>query len=161
MKILGIDPGTAILGYGVVEGAKHVVHGVIRTETGLKPEIRLLKIYDELLILIDKYMPDEIAVESLFFFKNAKTVISVGEARGVVLLVAAKRGIPVYSYTPLQVKQGITTYGRASKQEVQEMVKILLELDNIPKPDDAADALAIAITHTNFIDNRHDLEEEK
>lgn len=161
MKILGIDPGTATLGYGILENSQHVLHGIISTKKGLKPEIRLLKIYEELLELIDEHMPDEIAVESLFFFKNSKTVISVGEARGVVLLASAKRGIPVYSYTPLQVKQGITTYGRASKKEIQDMVKILLELDKIPKPDDAADALAIAITHSNFVDNRVDLEIEE
>lgn len=153
MRIIGIDPGTAIVGYGVIDfdGRNYKVesYGCIYTDKDENMEARLEKIYDEMDILIKKYKPDSIAIEELFFFKNNKTVISVGQARGVLILCAKKNRVPVSSYTPLQVKMGITGYGRADKKQVQEMCAKILKLKEIPKPDDAADGLAIAVTHIN------------
>ncbi len=153
MKILGIDPGTAICGYGMIEEnkskIKHLFSGCI---TSTKKETlvqRLDKIYQELLDLIRKEKPDAVAVEELFFAANAKTAISVGHARGVILLACSQAGVPVFEYTPLQVKQAICGYGRGEKKQIQKMVQILLGLKEIPKPDDAADGLAIAICHAN------------
>lgn len=149
MKIIGIDPGTATTGFGVIQrqGGKvtFVDAGVITTPpTDPMPE-RLATIYTELTHLIKQHKPDQMAVELLFFTNNITTAMSVSQARGVVLLVAAQSGLPVAEYTPLQVKQAVTGYGQAAKQQVQQMVKTLLALKTIPKPDDAADALAVAL----------------
>ncbi len=153
MRILGIDPGYAIMGYGLIDkignSFKPVDYGVIKTKAGeLLPE-RLLKIRMELSSIVEKYRPDEMAVEELFFNTNSKTVIHVAESRGVALVEGAVRGINVNEYTPLQVKQGVVGYGRAQKVQVMQMVKVLLNLESVPKPDDAADALAVAICHAN------------
>ncbi len=149
MIILGIDPGTATTGYGVIENekgeTKYVDYGCILTKSTESLENRLVSIFDELTKIIKKFKPEMAAVEELFFASNAKTAISVGHARGVILLACSKEKVPVYEYTPLQVKQAICGYGRADKQQVQKMVKALLSLEEIPKPDDAADGLAIAI----------------
>jgi crossover junction endodeoxyribonuclease RuvC len=155
MRVIGIDPGTAIVGYGVLDyksGRYTVVdYGCIYTETGLQLSKRLKKIYDDLYVLLEKYKPDHMAVEELYYFKNNKTVISVGQARGVIVLCGEKLGVKIGDYTPLQVKMGITGYGRATKSQVQTMVKNVLNMESIPKPDDAADALAIAVTHINTL----------
>lgn len=148
---MGIDPGTARVGWGIVLETKGKVfvgdYGCIETLSTSKPENRLKHIFDSLSMLLRKEKPDAMAVEELFFATNAKTVIPVAQGRGVILLAAATAGIPVISYTPLVVKQTITGTGRADKTQVQRMVKTLLHLTIIPKPDDAADALAIALTH--------------
>lgn len=149
--IIGIDPGTATTGYGVIKtnGKDYecIDYGVIETPAGWKPEDRLNKIGEDFDGLLDKYEPSILAIESLFFFKNTKTAMPVSQARGVIMMFAARRGLRVHEYTPLQAKMATVGYGRAEKKQVQEMVKILLNLDAIPKPDDAADALAIAICH--------------
>jgi len=152
MIILGIDPGTAITGYGVIEKLKVqsqklkvIDYGCIKTTADLSTAERLAKLYEELDALIKKYKPGIVAVEDIFFFKNLKTAIKVSQARGVILLTIAQNKIPVAEYTPLQIKQAVACYGRAEKIQVQRMVKILLNLEEIPKPDDAADALAVAI----------------
>ncbi|PIV10236.1 MAG: crossover junction endodeoxyribonuclease RuvC [Candidatus Portnoybacteria bacterium CG03_land_8_20_14_0_80_41_10] len=149
MVIMGIDPGTAITGYGVIDKQSNELitldYGCIRTEARFSTAERLGQIDRQLVKLIKKYKPDQIAVEDIFFFKNLKTVIKVSQARGVVLARAARLKTPVFEYTPLQVKQAVTSYGRAEKKQVQEMVKLLLNLKEIPEPDDAADALAVAI----------------
>ncbi|SMB95735.1 Holliday junction endonuclease RuvC [Desulfonispora thiosulfatigenes DSM 11270] len=154
MIILGIDPGTAITGFGIisVEGNKFIPidYGCIYTESTLDLEKRLEKIYNHVNLLLDKYKPNEMAVEELFFNKNVKTALSVGQARGAILLAGALKGLKVNSYTPLQIKQGVVGYGRAQKNQVQQMVKVLLNLKEIPKPDDAADAIAVAICHAHF-----------
>lgn len=151
MVILGIDPGTAICGYGLVEKHNYqyklIDYGAVNTPSTMTLEERLVRIYDGICLLIDKYHPDEMAVEELFFNNNAKTAISVGQARGVILLAGAHKGVPLYEYTPLQVKQGIVGYGRADKKQIQYMIKTMLNMKEIPKPDDAADALAIAMCH--------------
>ncbi len=151
MIILGIDPGFAITGYGIVkyEGNKFSVidYGAVTTPAGMEMPKRLLSLSEGLEKVIEKFRPDFISVEELFFNKNIKTALNVGHGRGVVLLTAAKSGIPVFEYTPLQVKQAVVGYGRAEKAQVQQMVKVLLNLPAIPKPDDVADALAIAICH--------------
>lgn len=153
LLILGIDPGLAIVGYSLVEkkGNKFAIcdYGVIKTAASLSNTERLDIIYSELTEVIKKYQPDEMAVEELFFNKNVKTAIKVGQARGVVLLSGARAGLSVAEYTPLQVKQAVVGYGRADKNQVQQMVKALLNLDHIPRPDDAADALAVSICHGN------------
>lgn len=153
MIIFGIDPGIAIVGYGVVEykgnSFKTLDHGVITTEPKYAFPERLKMVYDQLTVLLDKYNPDCVAIEELFFNKNVKTAITIGQARGVQVLAAINKGSEIYEYTPLQVKQGVVGYGRAEKKQVQEMVKIILGLKSIPKPDDAADALAVAICHAH------------
>lgn len=150
MLTLGIDPGIAILGFGLVEECgrklKAHEHGCLRTKKEAQGK-RLHKLYNGLKEIIKDTKPDIIAVERLFFAKNQKTAISVGEAKGIILLSAAESGIEVFEYTPLEVKMAITGYGRADKKQIQSMVKSLLGLEDIPKPDDAADALAIAICH--------------
>ncbi len=155
MIILGIDPGLAIVGYGVVECIgnryKAIDYGCITTDAETFFPERLKIIYDEMLSLIDKYNPDDVAMEELFFNKNVKTAIKVGQARGVEVLAAVNKGLEVYEYTPLQIKQSVVGYGRAEKRQVQEMVKLLLNLKKIPKPDDAADALAVAICHSSCL----------
>ncbi len=153
MIIMGIDPGFAITGYGVVkyEGNKFSVldYSAITTAASMKFSDRLLVLYNELEKLIDKYKPDAISIEELFFNKNIKTALTVGHGRGVAVLAAAKSGIDIFEYTPLQVKQSVVGYGRAEKAQIQQMVKAILNLPAIPKPDDVADALAVAICHGN------------
>ena len=152
MLALGIDPGTAICGYGFVEekGSRLIAHeyGAITTSPKARPEDRLMTIYDSLDELIKKYHPDVMGVEQLFFNRNVTTAIPVGQARGVVLLAAAKNGIQLVERTPLQVKQAVTGYGTATKQQVIYMVTRILNLPKPPKPDDVADALAIGICTT-------------
>lgn len=153
MRILGIDPGTAIVGYGLIEKIRSGYlckgFGSVRTSSKKSLPDRLQQIYRELQALIDEFQPDCLAVEELFFNKNTKTALAVGQARGVILLAGVEKNLPVFEYTPLQVKQAIAGYGRAEKRQVQEMVKILLKLEKKPTPDDAADALAIAICHAH------------
>jgi crossover junction endodeoxyribonuclease RuvC len=157
MRILGIDPGLAIVGYGIVDYYRNsfrtVAYGAIETPAGIDVELRIEKIYDTLMEIIDKYSPTDMAIEELFFNTNAKTAILVGQARGVAILACVKGGLEIEEYTPLQIKQALTGNGRAEKKQVQFMVKNILGLDAIPKPDDAADALAVALTHmqTNSI----------
>lgn len=147
--ILGIDPGTARMGYGLIEydgnESKCIIYGVLETKAGIEDHLRLKDLYKALNVLIKKYNPHIIAVEDIFYFKNKKTVITVSQARGIALLAASMTEKSCYSFTPLQIKQAVTGYGQADKKQVQAMVKILLKLDKDPQPDDAADALAIAI----------------
>lgn len=149
--ILGIDPGTATMGWGVVraEGSRisYVQHGAITTPSDWPMPRRLAKLFRGISQLCEGYRPEAVAIEELFFNTNITTGITVGQARGVAILAAYRAGAEIHEYTPLQVKQAITSYGRADKKQVQEMVKALLRLPEIPKPDDAADGLAIAITH--------------
>jgi crossover junction endodeoxyribonuclease RuvC len=155
MIIIGIDPGIAIVGYGVVKltGNKFEVldYGAITTESKMDFPDRLKIIYNKMTGIIDKYSPTDLAMEELFFNKNAKTAIKVGQARGVEILAAVNKGVEIYEYTPLQIKQAVVGYGRADKNQVQEMVKMLLNLKKIPKPDDVADALAVALCHGNSL----------
>ncbi len=148
MRILGIDPGYGIVGYGVVEkkGNKisYVTHGAITTEKEENFEDRLDFIYNQVRTIIDTHSPELVAIESLYFYKNVKTAIYVGEARGVILLAIKHSKIPFVEFTPHQVKLTVTGYGHAEKTQIQKIMKILLKLDELPKPDDAADALAIA-----------------
>ncbi len=147
---IGIDPGTAILGFGVVEGdgdSRLVDFGVIETPSALAMPERLVILYDAVTELLTQHKPDELAVEQLFFARNATTAIALGQARGVVLLAAAQREIPVTEYSPSEIKNAIVGYGKADKRQIQEMVRILLALDAVPQPDDAADALAVALCH--------------
>ena len=158
MKILGIDPGLAIVGYGVIEYKSPtfntIDHGAILTPAHTNVEDRLTSIYDQLDDLIKTHRPDAVAVEELFFNTNQKTVITVAEARGVILLCCKKNNVPLFEYTPLQVKQSVVGYGRAEKKQIIHMVKLLLKLDNPPKLDDTCDALAIAICHANCSNSR-------
>ena len=151
MIILGIDPGLATVGFGVVESEKGktrpVDYGVILTPKEAALPDRLMMIESSVIKLIERFSPSEIALEELFFNNNQKTAITVAEARGVILLTAKKYCSSLYEYTPLQIKQALTGYGRADKHQIQEMVKRLLNLNKIPRPDDAADALAVALTH--------------
>lgn len=153
MRILGIDPGYAILGWGVIEyndsKFKVVAYDSLITDKNTSMPIRLKELYDGLTNIIEMYKPDEMAIEELYFNSNAKTAIMVGEARGIALLPAANNNIPIYEYTPLQIKQALVGYGRAEKKQVQLMVKTMLDLEKIPKPDDTADALACAICHAH------------
>ncbi len=151
MIILGIDPGVAIVGYSIVEckgnNFKAIDYGAITTKSEMLFPYRIKIIYDRLIQIIDKYNPVDLAIEELFFNKNVKTAIKVGQARGVEILAAVNSGLEVYEYTPLQIKQAVVGYGRADKNQVQEMVKMLLNLNEKPKPDDVSDALAVAICH--------------
>ncbi|PKM87745.1 MAG: crossover junction endodeoxyribonuclease RuvC [Firmicutes bacterium HGW-Firmicutes-12] len=153
MIILGVDPGTAITGYGVIEHQgnrfRMIEYGVVSTSKDLVLAKRLQYIFEEINKLIDRFKPDHLAIEELFFNKNTKTALTVGHARGVIVLAGALKGLSVYEYTPLQVKQAVVGYGRAEKHQVQFMVKAIMNLMEIPKPDDAADALAIGICHAN------------
>lgn len=153
MIIMGIDPGFAIVGFGVIKyvGNKFSVLdcGAITTKASVELPLRLCQISDELEIIMAKYKPDAIIVEELFFNKNIKTALSAAHGRGVIMLSAARSGAKVYEYTPLQVKQAVAGYGRADKTQIQQMVKVILNLQAIPKPDDVADALAIAICHAH------------
>lgn len=154
MRVLGIDPGTAITGYGVVEGTAGTLNalafGVIRTSAAQSLPQRLQAIYRQLRALLAEWQPASAAVEELFFNANVRTAMSVGQARGVALLALADAGLEIAEYTPTQVKQALTGYGDADKVQVQAMVRLLLRLQQPPVPDDAADALAVAICHLNF-----------
>lgn len=151
MRILGIDPGVAIVGFGVVDsegGTQRMVqYGAINTPTNTPLAARLVQIEQDLMELLQQFNPDEVAIEELFFSKNITTGIAVAHARGVILATVEKAGIPLYEYTPMQVKQAVVGYGLAEKNQVMDMTKRLLKLRSVPKPDDAADALAIAICH--------------
>ncbi len=151
MRILGIDPGYAIVGYGVTDYVNNhfsvVDFGAITTPAGMDFNRRLELIYDEMTVILAQHKPDALSIEKLFYNTNAKTVIDVAQARGVILLAAKKMGVPCFEYTPLQVKQSVVGYGRAEKKQVQEMTKLILKLEKVPKPDDTADALALAICH--------------
>ena len=153
MIILGIDPGYAIVGYGVIEYKNNhftvIDYGAILTDAGTPFNIRLEKIYDGLTSIIERHRPEAMAIEKLFYNNNAKTVIDVSQARGVIMLAAQKNGVPAFEYTPLQVKQSVVGYGRAEKKQVQEMTRRILALEKVPKPDDTADALAMAICHAH------------
>lgn len=151
MRILGIDPGVAIVGFGLIESdrgsMKMLQYGAVTTPAGLPLATRLVQIEDDIRALIDQLRPDEIAIEELFFSKNITTGIAVAHARGVVLCTAERQGVPIFEYTPMQVKQAVVGYGLAEKKQVMDMTRRLLKLKGVPKPDDAADALAIAICH--------------
>ncbi len=151
MRVLGIDPGYAIVGYGVIDydgyRFKTVGYGAITTPAHTAFDERLNQIYEDILTVIEKYKPEHLAIEKLYFNTNTTTAIDVAQARGVILLAAKQKGVRVFEYTPLQVKQSITGYGKAEKHQVMEMVKSFLSLSAVPKPDDTADALAIAICH--------------
>ncbi|MEK6222955.1 MAG: crossover junction endodeoxyribonuclease RuvC [Chloroflexota bacterium] len=152
MLVLGIDPGTAITGYGLVRetpsGSLEIVaHGAITTPAKTPMPERLVQLYQELNEVISEYKPDSSGVEKLFFAKNVKTGMSVSQARGVILLSLAEAQIPIAEYAPVEIKQAVAGYGAADKKQIQEMVRVLLNLEKTPKPDDAADALAVAICH--------------
>ena len=151
MRILGIDPGIAIVGFGLIESNRGSVrmlqYGAVTTEAGLPLATRLVQIENDMTALISQLKPDEIAVEELFFSKNITTGIAVAHGRGVILCTAERLGVPIFEYTPMQVKQAVAGYGLADKKQVMDMTKRLLKLKAVPKPDDAADALAIAICH--------------
>ncbi|HEV7454609.1 MAG TPA: crossover junction endodeoxyribonuclease RuvC [Candidatus Saccharimonadales bacterium] len=153
MRILGIDPGTGILGFGVIEVSRNktqlVDAGVIRTPVHEDDAVRLLTIYEELTDIIVSTKPTIMSVEKLFFARNVTTAMTVAQARGVVLLCGQQVGLAIFEYTPMQIKQAVTGYGKADKKQMQEMVRVLLNLSEIPKPDDAADALAAALTHAS------------
>ncbi len=161
MRILGIDPGYAIVGYGVIdyEGNrfKTVDYGKITTTAQYSLAERLQKIYEGVTEIIRLHNPEMVAVEELFFNSNVTTAIAVAQARGVILLASSQSGKELYEYTPLQVKQAVVGYGRAQKEQVQQMVKVLLNLDKIPKPDDVADALAVAVCHAHSHHMNHKL----
>lgn len=150
-RILGIDPGTTIMGWGLIEKQKGKIiplkYGCIRFMANGDAGDRLMHIFKSLSVIIEREKPNEVAIEELFFFKNQKTVISVAEARGVAVVAAKKFDLEIFEYTPLQIKQALTGYGRADKKQIQEMVKVTCNLKECPKPDDAADALAVAICH--------------
>lgn len=153
LRVLGVDPGTATVGWAILEencgAVRPVAFGHITTEKDRSEEDRLCEIACDLRSVIEKYQPQEAAVEQLFFFKNKKTIISVGQSRGAILLTLEQKHVSISSYTPLQVKQSVTGYGKAEKKQVQLMVKNILKLDAVPQPDDTADAIAIAICHIN------------
>lgn len=166
MKILGIDPGTAITGYGLVRGLEGgglelVDFGVIRTEPDTPIPERLEQLHDQLTALLTLHQPDSGAVEKLYYQRNVSTAMTVGQARGVCLLALAQAGIPTDEYNPREVKQAVAGYGGAGKRQVQEMVRTLLTMDDIPRPDDAADALAVAICHLHSLQVRRRLEENE
>lgn len=153
MRILGIDPGIATVGFGIIEfdrnSFKTIEYGAVITPAHTAMPKRLKMAYDDMTYIIEKFKPDEVAIEELFFNTNVKTAIMVAQARGTLILSAANMGIPVFEYTPLQIKQAVVGYGRAEKIQVQQMVKSILSLSEVPKPDDTADALAIAVCHAH------------
>lgn len=161
MKILGIDPGMAIVGYSIVNyDGKNIElehSGSIQTPKGERESARLLEIFNDMTSIVEKYKPDVCAIEKLFFFRNQTTVMPVAHARGVILTVLEKFEIPIYEYTPMEVKQILTGYGRASKKEVEQMVKIALESEKLPKLDDTVDSIAIAISYTRSPNALEDL----
>lgn len=154
MRILGLDPGTATTGYGIVDVEEGeftaVTYGVIKTPANLEMPYRLQMIQQELQQLLDEYQPDSVGVEEVFFGRNATTAITVGQARGVLLLTLANAGLPIGEYSPPKIKDAVTGYGKADKAQVQMMVRNLLNLEETPRPDDAADGLAVAITHYHY-----------
>lgn len=153
MRVMGIDPGLATIGFGIIDRERKIDtvidYGVITTPKDETYPVRLAMIYDAILQLIDKYHPDCVAVEELFFNRNITTAINVAGARGVVLSAVVRECGNLFEYTPLQIKMSMTGYGRADKKQIQQMVQFFLKLDKIPRPDDAADALAVALTHLN------------
>jgi len=153
MKILGIDPGTATTGWAIIEERKGflfpIAYGHISTPKTKDESLRLLEISEDLKKIISKYKPAEAAIEKIFFFKNKKTIIQVGQSRGAIALTLEEKNVKVFGYTPLQVKQAMTGYGKAEKKQVQVMAQKILKLKSLPKPDDVADAMAIAICHIN------------
>ncbi|MCL2086990.1 MAG: crossover junction endodeoxyribonuclease RuvC [Oscillospiraceae bacterium] len=153
MRIIGIDPGYATVGFGIIDSVKTklttVAYGAVTTRANTPFESRLLEIYDDITGILDSYKPNFAAIERLYFTTNQKTAIEVAHARGVIILAAKQRGLKIFEYTPLQVKQSVTGYGKAAKRQVQELTKRILNLSVLPKPDDAADALAIAICHAH------------
>lgn len=155
MRIIGIDPGTGILGFGVIDAqggkTKLVDGGVIKTPVKQDDAIRLQTIFDELSEIITQHQPQQMVVEKLFFAQNVTTAMSVAQARGVVLLCGRQAGLEIHEYTPLQIKQALTGYGRAEKKQMQEMVRVMLGLRDVPKPDDCADALAAALMHASSL----------
>lgn len=155
MKILGIDPGMAIVGYSVIDydGKNSVLlhSGSIQTQKGVRESARLFEIWEDMQTIVEKYNPDAAAIEKLFFFRNQTTVMPVAHARGVILTVLEKFNIPIFEYTPMEVKQVLTGYGRADKKEVEQMVKLSLGVEKLPKLDDTVDSIAIAICHTRAI----------
>lgn len=158
MRIIGIDPGYAIVGFGVLDYNKSrfsvVEYGAVTTPAEMDFNQRLCEIYSDLCYIFDKYKPDFLSIERLYFTSNQKTAIAVAQARGVTLLAAKQRGIEIFEYTPLQVKQSVTGYGKAVKKQVQDMTKRILDLEEVPKPDDTADALAMAICHAHCYNSR-------
>lgn len=159
MKILGVDPGMAIVGYGIIDfdgvNVSLLNSGSIKTSKNLTESQRLLEIFEDISTLLERYKPDIASVEKLFFFKNQKTVMPVAQARGVIMMALEKYSVPTFEYTPMEVKQILTGYGRADKKEVEQMVKIALNRQDLPSLDDTVDAMAIAICHTR---NHHDCE---
>ncbi len=156
MTVIGIDPGTATTGYGIIQECENgtikiLDYGVILTQPGLSPEIRLKILHEEISKVIQLHRPVSGAVEKLFFQKNVKTALAVGQARGVILLALAEQGVDVAEYTPTEIKSAVTGYGAADKHQVQTMIAVALEMSEIPKPDDAADALAVALCHIHSI----------
>lgn len=158
MRVLGIDVGFAINGWSILDkdpkynnGMHLIDYGAVLTDAGTPFELRLRQIFDDLNKIIKEYKPDDIAIETIFYFKNQKTVINVSQVRGVILLVAQLNSLNIYDYTPLQVKTSVTGYGRADKTQIQKMVKMIFGLKEIPKPDDIADAIAISYCHINSI----------
>ena len=158
MRVLGIDPGYAIVGWGVVDYQGNrfspVGFGAVTTAAGVDFEKRLEQVYQGVKEVFETYRPEALSIEKLFYQHNQTTVIGVAEARGVILLAAAQAGVPIFEYTPMQVKQSVSSYGMAVKKQVQEMTRILLHLPTVPKPDDTADALAMAITHCHCARSR-------
>ncbi|MGI6097619.1 MAG: crossover junction endodeoxyribonuclease RuvC [Dethiobacteria bacterium] len=154
MRVMGIDPGIAMIGYGILERGsgqgRCIAYGCIKTESNWTKAERLAKIYHEVAGIIKRYTPEQVALEELFFNKNAKTALTVGEARGTIIVSAFNAGLNVYEYTPLQVKQAVAGYGRASKDQIQKVLAMILGLKDIPKPVDAADALAVAFCHLHW-----------
>lgn len=155
LRILGLDPGTSLIGYGIIESHGSaftpIGYGAIQGAPKIPNRDRVLDVFDRVTSLIQEFHPDLLAIETLFFFKNAKTVIQVSEMRGVLLLAAARQGVEIREFTPLQVKQALSGYGRAEKGQIQAMVKLILALKETPKPDDVADALALAICCANTV----------
>ena len=162
MITLGIDPGVATVGFGIINEnggvLKPIRYGMISTSAGVRLALRLMQIHDDVSELIETFKPDAIAVEELFFNTNLKTAISVAHGRAAVILAGEERGVPMFEYTPLQVKKAVAGYGRASKKQVMDMVRRLLSMEQAPYPDDTADALAIAICHTRFSNSLMNLE---
>lgn len=152
MKILGIDPGMAIVGYSVIDvdgdNFNLITSGSIQTKKSLSDASRLYEIFEDMSVIVDRYKPDVASVEKLYYFRNQTTIIPVAEARGVIIMALEKFGVPVYEYTPMEVKQVLTGFGRADKKQVEQMVKISLGCDELPKLDDTVDSIAIAICHT-------------
>lgn len=161
MKILGIDPGMAIVGYSIIEyDGKNIelLHsGSIQTQKGQRETARLVEIFNDMTAIVEKYQPNVCAIEKLFFFRNYTTVMPVAHARGVILTVLEQHNVPIYEYTPMEVKQILTGYGRADKKEVEQMVKITLGVEKLPKLDDTVDSIAIGISYTRSADVKEDL----